>query len=149
MPETPITEALSAGAVDVLETMFFSPVMGEAALGAPRLEKPLMASLKFSGGRSGSFTVRVSAEAAGIIAANFLGEDADTLESGQVRDVICELANMICGSALSRLDREAHFDLHHPELVESCTEPGLGSVCCLFEIEGGQVMLCLQWDAAA
>lgn len=149
MPEIPIAEALSAAAADVLETMFFSPLMGEATPDASCSEPALMARLKFSGGRSGSFTIRVSAGAAGTIAANFLGEETDTPEPGQVRDVVCEMANMICGSVLSRLDREAHFDLQHPELVEACSEPALGSICSLFEIEGGQVALCLQLDSAA
>jgi|SRR5579864_1032693 len=149
MAETQTTEALSAAAADVLETMFFSPVMGEATPGASCSEPVLMARLKFSGGRSGSFTIRVSARAAATIAANFLGEETDDPEPGQVRDVVCEMANMICGSVLSRLDREAHFDLQHPELVETCGEPSLGSVCSLFEIEGGQVVLCLQLDSAA
>jgi CheY-specific phosphatase CheX len=149
MAEIPIIESLSAAAADVLETMFFSPVTSEAAPDTSHSEHALMACLKFSGGRSGSFTVSVSAGAADTIAANFLGEETNAPEPGQVRDVICELANMICGSALSRLDREAHFDLQHPELVETCSEPTPGSVCCLFEIEGGYVTLCLQLDSAA
>lgn len=149
MAETQTNEAMSAAAADVLETMFFSPVMGEAASDASCSEPVLMARLKFSGGRSGSFTIRVSARAAATIAANFLGEETDDPEPAQVRDVVCEMANMICGSVLSRLDREAHFDLQHPELVEACGEPALGSVCSLFEIEGGQVALCLQLDSAA
>jgi hypothetical protein len=31
--------------------------------------------------------------------------------------VVCELANMICGSVLSRLERNATFQITHPELV--------------------------------
>jgi CheY-specific phosphatase CheX len=149
MAEISIDEALFAAAADVLETMFFSPVMGEATPDPSCAEPSLMACLKFSGGRSGSFTIRVSAGAAATIAANFLGEETGAPEPGQVRDVVCEMANMICGSVLSRLDREAHFDLQHPELVEACSEPTLGSVCSLFEIEGGKVALCLQLDSAA
>jgi|SRR5271169_1519525 len=149
MPETPIAEVLFAAAANVLETMFFSPVMGEATPDSSPPGPALMARLKFSGGRSGSFGVRVSAAAADTIAANFLGEDTDVPEPSQVRDVICELANMICGSVLSRLDREAHFDLQHPELVEMCNTPPPGSVCSSFEIQDGQVVLCLQMDPAA
>jgi CheY-specific phosphatase CheX len=149
VPDTPIAEALFAAAGDVLETMFFSPLMGEATPDVSHSEPAFMARLMFSGGRSGSFAVRVSAGAASAIAANFLGEDTDVLEPGQVHDVICELANMICGSVLSRLDREAHFDLQHPELVETCSAPPPGSVCRFFEIQDGQVALCLQLDPAA
>jgi CheY-specific phosphatase CheX len=149
MPETPIAEALFAAAGDVLETMFFSPVVGEATPETSHAEPALTARLSFSGGRSGSFAVRVSAGAANAIAANFLGEDTDVPEPNQVRDVICELANMICGSVLSRLDREAHFDLQHPELVEACSAPPPGAVCRFFEIQEGQVALCLQLDPAA
>jgi len=148
MPENAIAEALTAAAGDVLETMFFSPVIGEATPETSHSEPAIMASLRFSGGRSGSFAVRVSAGAADTIAANFLGEETDAPEPGQVRDVVCELANMICGSVLSRLDREAHFDLQHPELMETCSEPPPGSVCRFFELQEGQVALCLQLDSA-
>lgn len=149
MPETPVAEALFAAAGDVLETMFFSPVVGEATPQASPSEPALTARLSFSGGRSGSFAVRVSAGAANTITANFLGEETDIPEPGQVRDVICELANMICGSVLSRLDREAHFDLQHPEVVETCSASPPGAVCRIFDLENGQVALCLQLDPAA
>jgi CheY-specific phosphatase CheX len=109
---------LSAAAADVLETMFFSPVMDEAPVSGTPCEGALAARLQFSGARSGAFTVRVTEGAARVIAANFLAEEADEPAPAQVEEVICELSNMICGAVLSRLDRGAHFDLSTPALVD-------------------------------
>jgi hypothetical protein len=41
---------------------------------------------------------------------------------GETREVVCELANMMCGSALSRVDTKATFQLTHPEITarEQC-----------------------------
>ena len=69
------------------------------------------------GARSGEFRVAVAPAAARSVACNFLGaEDESEITETQVGDVICELANMICGSALSRLSGDLAFDLSHPEL---------------------------------
>ena len=47
---------------------------------------------------------------------SFLGLEEDELTEPHTDEVICELANMVCGSALSRLDAGARFDLSHPEI---------------------------------
>ncbi|HVP46065.1 MAG TPA: chemotaxis protein CheX [Bryobacteraceae bacterium] len=144
---TEMSEAISTAAADVLETMFFSPVMAEVAAEAGMPAATLAARLQFSGGRSGTFAVRISTAAAENMAANFLGEEAGQPASGQVQDVICELTNMLCGSVLSRLDREAHFDLGHPELVDPLEVPTPGSVSRAFDLGEGQVAIFLHLDA--
>jgi CheY-specific phosphatase CheX len=141
MVEPATVEALSAAAADVLETMFFSPVLGEGVPAAPAASG-VAARLRFTGGRSGIFSLRVSSGAAQIIAANFLGEETEHPDPGQVSDVISELANMMCGAVLSRMDREAHFDLGPPELVESLETAG--SVSRAFDIGEGEVAVFLK-----
>ena len=111
MPDALVAESLAAAASDVLETMFFSSVIGEAPVSATPPANALAARLQFSGARGGAFGLRLTEEAARVIAANFLAEETDEPTEQQVQEVICELANMMCGSVLSRLDRGAHFDL--------------------------------------
>ena len=142
-----MSEAISAAAADVLETMFFSPVMAEAALDEAMSAPALAARLRFSGEREGTFAVRISTSAAESMAANFLGEETEQPASGQVQDVVCELTNMLCGSVLSRLDSKAHFDLGHPELVDALEAATPDSVSRAFELGDGAVAVFLHLDA--
>jgi CheY-specific phosphatase CheX len=135
---------LSAAASDVLETMFFTPVMGETEVSLTPPASAVAARLYFAGARPGTFALRVTEPAAASIAANFLGEEVSEPTPGQVRDVICELANMICGSALSRLDSEAHFDLGHPELVEPVEAAMPDGASRAFDIGDGEVAVFLR-----
>ena len=49
------------------------------------------------------------------LAANFLGEDEADLADADVGEVVGELANMLCGSVVSRMEGNSHFVLTHPE----------------------------------
>jgi CheY-specific phosphatase CheX len=109
-------EALSASAREVLETMFFTDVAGDTPEQGDGTPAGLVAGLRFNGERPGEFRIAVTPEAAKTIAANFLGTDEEVPEA-RVAEVTCELANMICGSVLSRLERDLAFDLSHPELI--------------------------------
>lgn len=146
MSDPTIAESLSAAAADVLETMFFSPVMGEAATEVPSSAPALTARLQFSGACGGALTVRVSERAAQVIAANFLAEETDEPTAAQVREVICELANMICGSVLSRLDSGAHFDLGSPTLVDPWQPAALETASRALDIGDGEVAVFLRMD---
>ena len=46
-----------------------------------------------------------------------LGEDAEELTVEQLNAVVCELANMICGSVLSRIESKATFRLSTPVIA--------------------------------
>lgn len=118
MPVCELEQMLLDSTVEVMETMFFTGVMGET-LERPR-ELPgapwISARLSFRGSPSGSFGVRVSRETGRRIAATFLGVVEDSLVESQIADVIGELANMLCGSVLSRLEKETRFELSHAEI---------------------------------
>lgn len=110
-------EMLAAAAGEVLETMFFTEVYGPAPEGAPP-EPRVAARLTFEGTPSGAMTLSVSQLAARSLAANFLAtEQDDPLPDGQLAGIVCELANMICGSLLSHVKTEEHFLLSSPEAV--------------------------------
>jgi CheY-specific phosphatase CheX len=115
MPVNELELLLCDSATEVLETMFFATVTGEPAPDAPG-GRWISAGLSFQGGRAGRFGVRTPVETGRKIAATFLGLEEDELTDSQTGEVMCELANMVCGSALSRLDGRARFDLRHPEL---------------------------------
>ncbi|WP_162601592.1 chemotaxis protein CheX [Occallatibacter savannae] len=99
---------------NVLETMFFSETFGP---GEPDDSPSLEARVAFSGEKSGSVAVRISLASARCLAASFLGESEDLLEDAQIAQVVCELANMLCGSIVTQIESRGCFDLGAPQLL--------------------------------
>lgn len=145
-PERLISEAVDA----VLETMFFSTSLGPAE---PETRgEVLEARVAFRGRLSGILGVCVSETCARLLAAGFLGEDEEALTETQTRQVVCELANMLCGSLVSKLERDWSFDLASPELVSFGTATGFGAPPAArqsYELEGGVLTVTLHLEAAA
>jgi chemotaxis protein CheY-P-specific phosphatase CheC len=112
-----IHEALQQAVHEVLETMFFVRELEDDAH-ADRPEIPeLAAGLDFEGNPGGHLTLVLDGHAARAVAADFLGADESALSDLQVEEVACELANMICGSVLSRTESETRFRLSSPQIV--------------------------------
>jgi CheY-specific phosphatase CheX len=100
---------------EVLEKMFFIQCLGEPREFSP--EPEVVAHLRFEGDPSGSLTLRVTAGAARSVSADFMGAEEQDLSEQQIGDVVCELANMICGSVLSRVESATDFRLATPQIV--------------------------------
>jgi len=111
-----IRDALARAVGEVLENMFFLDSLGEAGE-APAGADTVTVHLSFEGAPPGCFGMRLARAAANAIAADFLGEDADSLTPQQSTDVTLELANMICGAVLSRIESSATFRLGPPRVV--------------------------------
>jgi CheY-specific phosphatase CheX len=146
MAEAGDNEILCAAARQVLETMFFTTIMGERddPPGDPMVE----ARVSFEGDPSGSFGLRLSAGAARSIAANFLGlEDEAELAPTQVGEVACELANMICGALLSQVESGSTFQIAHPRLAASGDAPAWnGAAAQFFDLDSGAMALWVRFD---
>jgi CheY-specific phosphatase CheX len=119
LTETAVQLALRESVVEVLEKMFFieavSDLPAEPAAQAPAV----FVQLEFEGDPPGTFRMSLARAAAALIAADFLGEDAESLTPGQVDEVSKELANMICGAVLSRIESSVTFRLSAPNLIAS------------------------------
>lgn len=149
MPESAEAAALSAATRDVLETMFFTEVFVESAGNGPVPGDGLDVRLHFQGQRSGDFRIAIGPGPARTIAANFLGaEDEAAIAESQVSDVACELANMICGSALSRLAADVAFDLSHPEVTPARGDDSgwPEGAARTFDLENGSLSAAIQFD---
>lgn len=144
MPDQDIERLLATAVEEVLETMFFSESMG------PCEPEPagsgFEARVIFRGAMSGSVSVRISKATACNLAASFLGESEDSLDDAQVAQVVCELANMLCGSIVTRMESHGVFDLAAPELLthaaDQQTTPDTG-IQRSFAIERGTLTLSL------
>jgi len=116
-----IQAAMDAAAAEVLETMCFADVLASAAGPAPADGAAgvpaVTAELHFEGDPPGWFRAGAPARLARALAAGFLGLEEPEVSDLQAGEVVCELANMICGSLLSHIPSETVFRIGHPELV--------------------------------
>jgi CheY-specific phosphatase CheX len=138
-----------------LETMFFTLPLdlldpADIPEGASEGDE-IESRLSFHGTPSGVFHLRISVSGARLIAAAFLGEDEDSLSRAETEQVVCELANMLCGSMVSRLESDRSIDLSAPELVPTGTLDVLQgplTVCQSFELERGFLTVSLRLETA-
>jgi hypothetical protein len=118
--DTTIRTALSCAVAEVLERMFFLAGLGEAPE-PPAEAGTVTVQVTFDGDPPGCFQMRIARPAANAIAADFLGEDPDSLTGQQSAEVTLELANMICGAVLSRIESSATFRLGAPQIAADDT----------------------------
>jgi len=113
---------------DVLDAMYFTSVM-EITDTPPEVvdSNDYCFSLHFKGDLCGQFGVSCHPDAARILAANFLGEEEETIVETEAAEVIGELANMLCGSILSRTGCTNTFALSHPIPANQRLVPSTGS----------------------
>lgn len=148
MASSELDQVLSDSAADVLESMFFTAPEGESEPDNPT-GPSISARLPFSGKTPGRFGVRIPLETARKIAASFLGVEEDAVAEAQIGEVICELANMLCGSVLSRLEKDCRFELSKPELEPPETvRPADATAYRAFQLEEGPLAVWLQLDRA-
>jgi hypothetical protein len=113
---------------EVLETMFFELPVDQPS-GAPPSASSRAAAASFTGeidGRSlsGAFQVAVEPPMLSRLAQDFLGlDEMEPPDESQSANVLCELANMLCGSTLSRLEPEARLRIAPPRTVDLSPEP--------------------------
>ena len=141
---------LRQAAQDVLETMFFVIILGDA----PDDSAPparLCAQLRFQGSPPGWFRLSLCHAAARSVATGFCGAEAESdLSEAQVESVVRELANVICGAALSRLESDSAFELEAPEIVPCPGHEDVSEAArCSLLLDCGTLDLWLSLDAAS
>ena len=150
MMATCLADALHEAVEDVLEKMFFAEAAPmDAETGPP--EELVAARVDFEGSPSGRLNLRITVPAARALAADFLGEEASDLSPDATAEVIGELANMICGSLLSRVESDTAFRLSAP-VVAFETGPLVresdGPASRLAALESGALRVCLVCESA-
>jgi CheY-specific phosphatase CheX len=126
---------------DVLETMFFSTAVAVDCRHEPG---SIAARLRFTGDPSGDFELTLSSGVARQFACSFLAVDEPDLPSSAESEVACELANMICGAALSRIHPDSIVKLSAPALADPAS-PLAGAHQC-FETPEGVLSVTLRVD---
>lgn len=143
-------QLLSESVGEVLESMFFTGVFDEDASNDDGEMSLIAARLAFRGTPSGEFGIRTNPETVQKLSASFLGEDEGAIGAGQSGEVLCELANMLCGSFLSRLERNGRFDLSKPEIQPAGAEvPQDCAIRRKFQAEEGSLQVWLALEQSA
>lgn len=127
-------------AAQVLETMFFCP-----ANPAPGEARELAHTMGFGffGGHPGRFIVTGDRDAVLCLAENFLGLDESEVDDAQAGQLIGELANMICGTYLSRAYPDSRFHLGSPQPMAYPAE----ETSAWLELERGFIGLAMETRA--
>ena len=152
MEPNEIQSALASAVEEVLETMCFTTVLASSEGAAPPAggAQAITAELRFQGNPSGGFRVSAPIQLARAVSAGFLGREEAEVSDSEAGEVVCELANMICGSVLSRLEDQTIFQIAHPELTPS--QPGAcfdgESACRWFDLGDGRLSASLQFRQA-
>jgi len=143
-----LDQVLVESVTEVLESMFFTSLLEEHET-MSGLPECISVQLSFQGGAVGTFGILVPPETARTIGANFLGLDQDEISSTQTGEVVCELANMLCGSALSRLGNASRLALSPPAIQPPGSgRPADATVCHTFELDEGRVVVWLRLGSA-
>lgn len=145
MQTEPIEHALRDAAQSVLETMCFTMVEGDAPSEFSTATDLVRTRMTFSGAWSGRFELKAQLASARMIAGSFTGESGDDMPVERVTEVMCELANMVCGSTLSHLARshlasDRVFDLSSPQVlpcVVTGDPPPIGAVTAAMGLDLG------------
>lgn len=128
MPSTKLSaeaaEVVRDSAQEVLETMFFAMVEDEEDKCPQKAgADDIGAYVGFDGTWQGWTEVRLSRCSSDAISRDFLGLDSDEDVDDQQRTlVVGELANMVCGRALSRLEPNGTFHLGAPTPVPALAQ---------------------------
>jgi CheY-specific phosphatase CheX len=127
---------------EVLDAMYFTSVFDTTH--QPGLQPELTASdlafaLRFQGDVRGVFGLHLAAPMARTLAANFLGEDEDAISDEEIAEVVGELANMLCGSIVSKVEGHSKFVLSHPQPVTSLAESPLDILCSTLDTDSGPI----------
>lgn len=103
---------LAQSVQEVLESMCFTMIDAPAdepeQYPVPRID----VELEFRGAREGTFWLSFPQHTAEEVAAAFSG--ADSIDAQRTAEVLQELANIMCGATLSRIDGDSLFDLGSP-----------------------------------
>ncbi len=139
-----IIDNLIPSCEQVLETMFFTGVLSSGEHMPCNCPGSLCANVRFEGPPDGEFRVCFANETAGSLASSFLGLAPDEVTSADCEQVAGELANMFCGSVLSRSVPSGEFHLtvtqEHDPVQDLC------DFCVALELPEGPLNVCIRVD---
>jgi CheY-specific phosphatase CheX len=126
-PMKEMKEIMMAAIFDVVEQMFYvflEPV------GDKYPNYAMEAAIQFNGDLKGEMSIFVSDGLAKSMVHNLLGLEKGLMTKEDIEDCVKEVANMICGNFLGRLDQTRVFDLSIPSFSQPPRKVVAGSDFC-------------------
>jgi CheY-specific phosphatase CheX len=121
-----LRDQLGAATIDALETAAFLFAMpAEEPVDLDAVPSVVTARVAFSGPRAGELRIRAPQALLALLAANMLGADAP--DEPMQLDAFGELANIVCGNVLPRVDDSGPFRLAPPRVSPADSVPGAAS----------------------
>ncbi|MGO9139650.1 MAG: chemotaxis protein CheX [Syntrophales bacterium] len=120
-------EIMMAAIFDVVEQMFYvflEPVDDKDS------DYAMEAAIQFTGDLKGEMSILVSDGLAKSMVHNLLGLETKQMTKEDIEDCVKEVANMICGNFLGKLDRTTVFDLSVPSYSQPPRKTVAGSDSC-------------------
>lgn len=143
-----VRRALEEAVLEVLDTMCFEFPVAEAEAGAAPEEDAVHASARFDGSLKGTLHVALEGEAPRRLAAAFLGLAEDEVGERETMQMASELANMLCGATMSRLEPHGRLRIATPEAARrrgTCE----GACWLRFPLEAGRVAVSVCFEEEA
>lgn len=137
-----VRQALEGAVLEVLETMCFEFPADEPEPGGIPDEDTVRAEARFEGSLRGVLHVALSGDAPRRLAAAFLGLEEEQVGEREILLMASELANMLCGATMSRLEPHGRLRIAPPEAVRGgplCQDGGW----LRFPLEAGEVAVTL------
>ncbi|MGC4053391.1 MAG: hypothetical protein QM757_29160 [Paludibaculum sp.] len=138
-----VRQACRSAMLEVLETMFFELPVAELEVVEQQAPGSCLIRAGFHGSAEGAMQVAISCEICERLAASFLGKDACDVSCTEKCSTARELANMLCGASLSRLQPSGRMSIETPD---SIPEPDPESGPWLrYPLEGGFIDMALRY----
>ncbi|WP_321475374.1 chemotaxis protein CheX [uncultured Paludibaculum sp.] len=113
-----IHQACCAAMLEVLETMFFELPLDELEIVPAPAASSCLVRAGFRGTVDGVIHVAISCSTCTRLTASFLGKEAEEVVHAEECSTALELANMLCGATLSRLEPQGRLAIETPYLVD-------------------------------
>jgi len=140
-----LLQTVNAAVNETMEAMFFDaaePISDSWSGG----EDLVTVCLWFHDAVDGEFMLATPLATAVTLAASFMGVDTAEVERRDAEQIVCELANIICGSALSRLEPSSELRLSPPVLTPRACAPGDEATYQRYQLLDGCLAVSLRLD---
>jgi CheY-specific phosphatase CheX len=142
MEEPALRRALEDAVLEVLETMCFEFPAGDPEEGGLAEGERLAARARFEGSLRGELRVALEGAAPRRLAAAFLGIEEEEVREQDELQMAAELANMLCGATMSRLEPQGRLRIAAPEAARGPVGCA-GAPWLRFPLEQGEVAVTL------
>jgi CheY-specific phosphatase CheX len=142
-----LLDAVTTAVNQAMEAMFFDAAEPVAECDCCAGSEIITVCLWFHDAMDGEFLLATPLPGAMALAASFMGLDNDEVERTNAEQTLCELANIICGSALSRLEPSSELRLSPPMMTPRRCDGENGAMYQHYRLLDGCLAVSLRIDA--